>query len=116
MNIHFEIIYEVIIKMNKYEVKLSKFFLKQLEKLNIKTIEIIYGKLELLEINPIRNKKLNHNEYNLLRIRLTAKNREIRIVYTIKNPLVKILFILDRSKKYKDLDKLLKKMKDNGFI
>jgi mRNA-degrading endonuclease RelE of RelBE toxin-antitoxin system len=102
--------------VNKYEVKPSKFFLKQLEGLNLKTIELIYSKLELLEINPKRNKSLNHSEYNLLRIRLTSSNKEIRIVYTIKEPLVKVLFILDRSKKYKDLDKLIKKMIEEGFL
>ncbi len=102
--------------MSKYEVKPSKLFLKQIEELNVKTIELIYEKLKLLELNPKRNKSIEYKNYDLLRIRLTANNKEIRIVYAIRQPLVKILFILDRSKNYKDLDKLIKKIEDDGFI
>lgn len=102
--------------MKKYEVKPSIFFLKQLEELNIKTIKLIYDKLKLLEINPKRNTSLNYEKYNLLRIRLTSTNKEIRIVYIIKSSIVKILFILDRSKNYKDLEKLIKKMQEEGFL
>lgn len=99
--------------MNKYEVILSEFFLSQLESLKLKLIEKIYDKLKLLEINPNRNKSLFHKKYNLLRIRLTDTNKEIRIVYTIKNLEVVVLFILDRNNDYKDLEKYLKKVEEN---
>lgn len=102
--------------MKKYEVKPSKFFLKQLEKLNLKTIKIIYEKLRLLEINPKRNKSLEHQKYNLLRIRISDINREIRIVYSITGSCVKVLFILDRSKNYKDLEKLIKILEKEEFL
>lgn len=99
--------------MNKYEVLPSKYFLSQLENLEIKVIESIYKKLQLLEINPNRNKPLIHKKYNLLRIRLTNINKEIRIVYTIKKPKVKVLFILNRDNNYKDLEKYLKKVEED---
>lgn len=99
--------------MNKYTVKPSNFFLSQLKNLNCKTIESIYSKLKLLETNPKRNKKLFHDKYLLLRIRLTDVNKEIRIVYTIKKYEVRVLFILDRSNNYKDLEKYLKKVEDD---
>lgn len=96
--------------MRKYKIKLTSFFLSQLEKLDLKIIEIIYKKLKLLEINPNRNKTLIHKKYNLFRIRLANFNKEIRIVYTIKDFEVRILFILDRKNNYKDLEKYLKKV------
>jgi mRNA-degrading endonuclease RelE of RelBE toxin-antitoxin system len=99
--------------MKKYKILPSDFFISQLENLNLKLVTLIYDKLKLLETNPKRNKKLFHKKYNLLRIRLSGINKEIRIVYTIKNIEVRILFILDRENDYKDLERYLKKVEDN---
>lgn len=96
--------------MNKYEVVPTKFFLKQLSKLNVKTIKKIQHKLQLLEENPFRNKTLIYQKYKLLRIRLTDINKEIRVIYTLNKQEVLILFILDRNNDYKDLEKYIKKL------
>ena len=99
--------------MNKYVVVPSIFFVSQLENLNVKVIESIYKKLLLLEINPNRNKSLIHKKYNLLRIRLANVNKEIRIIYCIKNLEVRVLFMLNRKNYYNDLEKYLKKVQED---
>ncbi len=100
--------------IEEFKLKPTELFLSQLEELNLKNNEIdkLNYKLDLLKINPKRNKSLFLEKYNLLRIRFTTTSKELRIVYTIERPFVKILFILDRSKNYKDLEKYLKKVEE----
>ena len=99
-------------RMGKYVILPTNLFLEQLENFDLDFIERIYEKLKMLEENPFRNKSLVYSRYNLFRIRLTNINKELRIIYRVKDRKVFILFILDRDKNYKDLEKYLKKVDD----
>ena len=92
-----------------YELIPSKYFLRQLNKLDKETLNLISRKLEMLVVNPFRNKKIVYHGFLLFRIRFTDRRKEKRSVYFVKDNIVKIVCILDRSSDYKDLKDYLKR-------
>ncbi len=93
-----------------YELKPTNFFLKQLDLLNKKSKEILKDKLILTKLNPSRNKKLKGCSENLFIIRFSDNKKAKRLIYTIKENQIKLLFILDRKNEYKELKQYLKKI------
>lgn len=92
-----------------YEIIPSKFFLKQLDDLTDKSLELIEKKILLLKINPFRYKRIHGYKLFLFRIRFEDDNKEKRVIYLVDKPKVKILCILDRGSDYKNLRKFLKR-------
>ena len=93
-----------------YNLIPTEFFLKQIDELNIETKSVIEKRLELVKINPFRNKRIKGYDLFLFRIRFEDNKKEKRIIYLVDKPKVIILCILDRSKEYKDLKKYLKQL------
>jgi len=87
----------------------TEFFLEQLNGLSFKARQFLREKLELLKVNPMRNKRILGYNLFLFRIRFSDFRKEKRVVYLVSGNEVKILCILDRDKNYKDLKKYLKK-------
>jgi len=81
----------------------TKFFLEQLDELSYKARQLLREKLELLKVDPARNKRVLGYNLFLFRIRFSDFRKEKRVVYLIKGDEVRILCILDRDKDYKDL-------------
>ena len=94
-----------------YELIPTNFFLKQLDELSFKPKQLIKEKLELIKINPARNKRIYGYNLFLFRIRFQDYSKEKRIIYLLEKNIVKILCILDRDKNYKDLKRYLKQLK-----
>jgi mRNA-degrading endonuclease RelE of RelBE toxin-antitoxin system len=93
-----------------YVLKPTHLFLGQLENLSFKSRQILKQKLELLKINPSRNKRILGYNLFLFRIRFSDRSKEKRIIYFLDKNEVKLLCILDRDKNYKDLKKYLKRL------
>ena len=87
----------------------TEFFLEQLDGISFKTRQFLKEKLELLKVNPMRNKRILGYNLFLFRIRFSDFRRERRVVYLVKGSEVKILCILNRDKNYKDLRRYLKR-------
>jgi D-lyxose ketol-isomerase len=93
-----------------YILKPSNFFLEQLKDLNDESARLIEKKLRLVKINPYRFKRIVGYGLFLFRIRFEEGRKEKRVVYLVDKPYVKIICILDRDKKYKDLKEYLKRL------
>ena len=89
----------------------SHFFLEQVDNLSPKAKKILEQKLQLLKINPYRNKRIKGYNLFLFRIRFEDERREKRLIYLVDRPHVKLLCILDRDKEYRDLKNYLNKPK-----
>jgi len=94
--------------MMDYVLKPSNFFLEQLDNLSEDSKKLIDNKLQLVKINPFRNKRIEGYSLFLFQIRFEENRKEKRVIYLVDKPYVKILCILDRDKEYKDLKKYLK--------
>jgi len=95
-----------------YKIKSLKWFNKQVEKLDSRSKEIIYNKIQLLKENPYRYKKIHSKHYSkVFRIRFSILKKEVRLVYIIVEPNVILVCLLDRKRDYKDLEKYLSKIK-----
>ncbi|HLG24656.1 MAG TPA: hypothetical protein VI564_07040 [Candidatus Nanoarchaeia archaeon] len=88
----------------------TEFFLKQIDELNSQAKSIIIQRLELIKINPFRNKRIEGYSLFLFRIRFEDNKKEKRVIYLVDKPKVYVLCILDRDKGYKDLKKYLKSL------
>ena len=88
----------------------TRFFLEQLGELSYKGKQFLKEKLELLKVDPMRNKRIIGYNLFLFRIRFLDFRKEKRIVYLVKGNEIKILCILNRDRNYKDLKKYLKKL------
>jgi len=93
-----------------YTLVPTEFFLKQIDELSKEAISIIEKRLELIKINPFRNKRVEGYSLFLFRIRFEDNKKEKRVIYLVDKPKVILLCILDRSKEYKDLKKYLKSL------
>ena len=94
-----------------YKIKSLKWFNKQVEKLDSKSKEIIYNKIQLLKENPYRYKKIHSKHYSkVFRIRFSILKKEVKLIYIIVEPNVILVCLLDRKKDYKDLEKYLSKI------
>jgi len=97
-----------------YKIKSLKTFHKQVSKLNKNSKRVIYDKIQLLKKNPYRFKRIHSKQYSkVFRIRLNIKSKETRMIYTIIEPNVILVCLLDRKKDYKDLEKYLSKIPKN---
>ena len=89
----------------------SKTFNKHLETQSAKSRKIIYDKIQLIKQNPYRFKKIHTNKkLKLFRIRLNLDKKETRLIYTIIEPNIILICLLERKKDYKDLEKYLEKI------
>ena len=92
----------------KFDVKLSKRFLKILDELPHKTVEKITGKLTMLESAPLptgknRIKKLTGFTPPLYRLRVG----DFGVLYRIRENKVILLTAVDRKELERELNKLL---------
>ncbi len=92
-----------------FNLKPTNFFLEQLDNLSFKSRQLLKDKLELLKLNPTRNKRILGYNLFLFRIRFSDSRKEKRVIYLLDKKDVKILCILDRANNYKDLKNYLKK-------
>ena len=94
-----------------YQIKVLDIFNKQVTKLNKKSRKIIYDKIQLIKQNPYHFKRIHSKNYSkVFRIRLNVEQKETRLIYTIIEPNILLVCLLDRKKNYKDLEKYLKKV------
>ena len=93
-----------------FQLKPTRFFLKQLDSLSSKAARILESKLLMLKKNPFRFKRIQGYDLFLFRIRFEDGRKEKRVIYLVDPPEVRILCILDRDKEYKDLKNYLKKL------
>jgi len=95
-----------------YQIRALKIFGKQIERLDSKVKHIIHEKIELVKQNPFRYKRLHSKKYSkVFRIRFSINKKETRMIYTVIEPNIILVCLLDRKKDYKDLEKYLKKIK-----
>ena len=94
-----------------FKVKALDFFLKQVEKLDEKSKKLIEEKIELIKENPFRFKRIHSKKFNkVFRVRLNLHGRETRLIYVVLEPNILIVCLLERKKKYRDLEKYLSKI------
>ena len=92
-----------------YKIKVLDIFNKQVTKLSKKSRQTIYDKIQLIKQNPYRFKRIHSKNYSkVFRIRLNIEQKETRLIYTIIEPSIILVCLLDRKKDYKDLEKYLK--------
>lgn len=90
----------------------SNTFLKQLKKINPKNRKLIEDKIELIKENPFRYKKIHSKDFSkVFRIRFSLDKKETRLSYTIVEPNIILVCLLNRKKDYKDLEKYLRELK-----
>lgn len=95
----------------KYSLKSLSVFNRQIVKLNKKSRQIIYDKIQLIRENPYRFKRIHSKNYSkVFRVRLNIERKETRLIYTIIEPSIILVCLLDRKKDYKDLEKYLHKI------
>ena len=96
-----------------YQIRALKIFGKQIEELDSKAKRIIHEKIELVKQNPFRYKRIHSRKYSkVFRIRFSINKKETRMVYAVIEPNIILVCLLDRKKDYKDLEKYLKKIKE----
>jgi len=86
-----------------YFLKQTKLFFEQIEELSPQAKSILEKRIELLKINPFRNKRIVGFHLNLFRIRFSDNGKEKRLVYLVDRPYVKLIYIIDRKNDYKNL-------------
>jgi len=95
----------------KYAIKALPTFTKQISKLDKKSRQTIYDKIQLIKQNPYHFKRIHSKNYSkVFRVRLNIDQKETRLIYTIIEPSIILVCLLDRKKDYKDLEKHLKKI------
>lgn len=99
-----------------HKKEFSKTSIKQISELSPKSKKILREKVNLTTLNPTRNKKIKNTKRNIFRIRIKDQNKELRIIYEIKNDKIKFLFVLNRKNNYSELVKLLQKIKIMLFL
>jgi len=94
-----------------YKIKALNIFSKQISDLDKTSKRIIYDKIQLIKQNPYRFKRVHSKNFSkVFRVRLNIKQKETRLIYTIIEPSIILVCLLDRKKDYKDLEKYLKKI------
>lgn len=90
----------------------SNDFLDQLKHLDKKSKRIIKNKIELIEENPYRYKRIHSTYFSkTFRVRLKINNIETRLIYIVLEPNIILVCLLERKRNYKDLEKYLTKIK-----
>lgn len=94
-----------------FEIKATKHFLGQLAELSDSAKQLVDQKIDLIAQNPYRYKKLRSKQLSkVFRVRLNLDGQEKRLVYTVLEPNIILVVLLDRKSDYKDLEKYLKKL------
>jgi len=94
-----------------HKIKALKNFTEQISKLDKKSKQIIHDKIQLIKQNPYRFKRIHSKKFSkVFRVRLNLNNKETRLIYTIIEPSIILICLLDRKKDYKDLEKYLNKI------
>ena len=94
--------------MNEWIIKLHPDFLRDLDRLDKKYLEIFYKKKEKIKQNPLRLKHLSGGE-NCYREEIT---NNIRLIYYIENNVVWFLTIGKHDKAYEDYLKRLHSLRN----
>jgi len=95
----------------KFEVKATESFQQQFDELSEKYKRQVKKKVELIETNPFRFKKIHSKHYSkAFRVRLNIEGKETRLVYVVLGSKIILVYLLDRSKEYKDLENYLAKI------
>ena len=85
------------LKLHDWIIRFHPDFLKDLEKLDSKHLEIFYKKKEKIKQNPLRLKHLSGGE-NCYREEITSN---IRLIYHVEDNIVWLLTISPHDKAYK---------------
>jgi len=89
----------------------SKEFKKEFDKLPQNSKRIIHDKIQLIKQNPYRFKRIHSKNYSkVFRVRLNLQQKETRLIYTIIEPSIILVCLLDRKKDYKDLENYLNRI------
>ena len=92
-----------------YKIYYKKEFLNQVKRLNSKTKQILKKKINLLETEPFRFKKIKHSKINsLFRIRFQNDNKKLRLIYQVEKNKIILICILNRKNNYKGLKNYFK--------
>lgn len=95
----------------KFELVATELFLEQIKSLPKKYKKQIRSKIKLIEQNPFRFKRIHSKKFSkLFRIRMKIEGKETRLIYVIIGQKIILVCVLDRSKKYKDLEYYLSKL------
>ncbi len=97
----------------RFNLKFTKYFLKQWETYDEKAKNLIQCKLGLIKENPFRFPK--HEGYKFVfKVKLTINNKFSRLMYAVFMPdseHITILGLFDRGVDYKDFERLFKDFK-----
>ncbi len=97
----------------KHQIKALRFFQEQVSKLDDRSKRVVYDKIQLLKENPYRYKRVHSKYYSkVFRVRFSVGGKETRLIYVVIEPNVILVCLLDRKKDYKDLERYLKKIKE----
>ena len=67
----------------------------------------------MIKESPYRYKKIHSKQFSkVFRIRLNLQSKEIRLIYVVIEPNIVLVCLLERKKNYSDLEKYLKKLKE----
>jgi len=92
----------------EFEVQTTVFFRTHVKDLDEKSKRIILDKLRLMKLNPFRYKKLHSNEYSrAFRVRLTIKNKSVRLIYVVIGKTIWAVCLDDRDNDYANLGELI---------
>ena len=95
----------------KFEIKATESFQQQFDKLLEEYKRQIKKKVELIEANPFRFKKIHSKFYSrVFRVRLNIGGKETRLIYVVLGSKIILVCLLDRTKEYKDLENYLSKV------
>jgi len=81
-----------------FNLKPTNFFLEQLDNLSFKSRQLLKDKLELLKLNPTRNKRILGYNLFLFRIRFSDSRKEKRVIYLLDKKDRSVLYKFARSK------------------
>ncbi|MBI4360736.1 hypothetical protein HY572_03105 [Candidatus Micrarchaeota archaeon] len=91
-----------------FVLQATPYFAEQIKDLTHKEKRIIQSKLDLIQENPYRFKRLHSNRFSkVFRVALNVQQRDSRLVYVVLEPNVIVVCILERKDQYRDLEKRL---------
>jgi hypothetical protein len=94
----------------EYAILPTNLFLAQLEGISQEARHTLEKKLDLVKLNPYRNKRIHGHNLLLFRILFEDGRKEKRFIYLVEKPTIMLICILDRNKDYKDLEGNLKRL------
>jgi mRNA-degrading endonuclease RelE of RelBE toxin-antitoxin system len=91
-----------------FELVATSHFVGQMKSLDERQKKLVRSKLELVERNPFRYKRLHSNKFSrAFRVRLNIGGKETRLIYYVLGSKIIVAGLLERAKEYKDLEKTL---------